>query len=786
MAKYQISSPDGQKFEINAPDGATQEQVLAYAQSQFKAQPKQTTQQTPVTQANQNSGGFIDGVKNFGYGALKGASDIGATILQPVDYALNKTGISDMTNDERRASLKSYFNENADTDSLAFQGGELTAGIAGTAGVGGALAKPIGMVAPKLANAVASGGFNLGQTGGGALSNAATRLAGGAISGGASSALIDPNTAGTGAMIGAAIPAVGKLAGASGRFINKTIAPFTEKGKNQIIADFLLSKSGNNADDVIRNLEFARGNTAGFNPTTGQASNVADLATLERTMKAKNPSLFQDIDQTQRTALANAIRGIGGDDAARAGLANARTDAVDNLYTQAESTNLIADDVFNELMQRPAVQDAFAAAATNTANKGGKLVKGKTINLPALAGERIDDIPESAFYKEYPGEKLAGGQGRTLLAEINRMGGIKLNEIRDILGEKTGKAAKAQVGLFRKEGKGIDDLATQLSAKGYIPADEMDFDGGVRYLRDAIRNSSDGNKMYALDDMPVFSKTTGELQDSLAGAENPSYFSEMVDGNNVYSGKVINEARKALNAQKNFKPSSSAEAARIEGVRAASDAFNSYINNAIPSMGQANSVFSELSKPINQMDLGNEIISKYIPASMRDMPSPLQLNREQLAKILRDNGDKLAANTTGFKGSTLENTLSPNQLATIENAVRDGQFMSQGELLGKGGGSDTFQKLAFNGDMNNAGIISKMTNFAPLSASLSFLKGARDLAYTGANKEMESKLAEALLNPQQAAQLMKLRKAGGSKNLALAKQLLQQATVKALPVMAAQ
>lgn len=40
MAKYQITSPDGQKFEINAPDDASQEQVLSYAQQQFASMPK--------------------------------------------------------------------------------------------------------------------------------------------------------------------------------------------------------------------------------------------------------------------------------------------------------------------------------------------------------------------------------------------------------------------------------------------------------------------------------------------------------------------------------------------------------------------------------------------------------------------------------------------------------------------------------------------------------------------------------------------------------------------------
>lgn len=38
MPKYRIQSPDGQTWEVNAPDGATQDEVLSYAQSQWKAQ----------------------------------------------------------------------------------------------------------------------------------------------------------------------------------------------------------------------------------------------------------------------------------------------------------------------------------------------------------------------------------------------------------------------------------------------------------------------------------------------------------------------------------------------------------------------------------------------------------------------------------------------------------------------------------------------------------------------------------------------------------------------------
>jgi len=40
MPDYEITSPDGKKFVVTAPEGATQEQVLTYAQEQFSSAPK--------------------------------------------------------------------------------------------------------------------------------------------------------------------------------------------------------------------------------------------------------------------------------------------------------------------------------------------------------------------------------------------------------------------------------------------------------------------------------------------------------------------------------------------------------------------------------------------------------------------------------------------------------------------------------------------------------------------------------------------------------------------------
>lgn len=118
---------------------------------------------------------------------------------------------------------------------IAAGGGELAGNIAATLPVGSILGRGVSAVAPslgrvapqaeKLANALRSGGMNLGGAPtaslAGQVGNMGLRMAGGAATGGVSAALVDPESAGTGALVGAAFPlaaaAIGKGANAAGR-----------------------------------------------------------------------------------------------------------------------------------------------------------------------------------------------------------------------------------------------------------------------------------------------------------------------------------------------------------------------------------------------------------------------------------------------------------------------------------------------------------------------------------------------------------------------------------------
>lgn len=79
MAKYRITAPTGETFEITAPDEATQEQVMEYAKQQFAAQAKPETPPAPPAAApvappapEVNTG--ADMAKSFGTGLIKGTT----------------------------------------------------------------------------------------------------------------------------------------------------------------------------------------------------------------------------------------------------------------------------------------------------------------------------------------------------------------------------------------------------------------------------------------------------------------------------------------------------------------------------------------------------------------------------------------------------------------------------------------------------------------------------------------------------------------------------------------
>lgn len=210
-----------------------------------------------------------------------------------------------------------------------------------------------------------------------------------------------------------------------------------------------------------------------------------------------------------------------------------------------------------------------------------------------------------------------------------------------------------------------------------------------------------------------------------------------------------------------------AEANKARGITTARDRLVSFMEGVSPAYREARTTFSEMSRPINQMDTVQDIIKRSI-SPLRDTIYP-----NALARALKDD--------------SLKGVLTSDQLGKL-NAVRDD--LARVDFSNSSGrvGSETVQKLAFGNMLNQAGIPSGIRNFWPAGVVGSLLERGGQAVYGGANKQMTAQLAEALMNPRSAADLMAPATMATPKMQALAAALraLETTGYSAAPVMGAQ
>lgn len=266
MPTYVITAPNGKEYEIDAPQGASQEQALSYFQQNWEKQQGKANQ--PETNA----------LSAFGAGLGKGVGGVALTAQDLLGRGLGAVGDvfapeqtmsglitgNQPQNVAQRASkwlredaavgkakLAAEAQPYAEQHPIATGAGEIGAEVLATIPVGGVLGKAASMIpqAAKYAQALRTGGFDLGaaQTGGRA-ANSALRVGSGAAVGGASAGLVNPEDAGMGAVLGAAVgaaaPVITKGLSRLGRIANPTEA---ELAKATLYADESVSAL---ADDL--------------------------------------------------------------------------------------------------------------------------------------------------------------------------------------------------------------------------------------------------------------------------------------------------------------------------------------------------------------------------------------------------------------------------------------------------------------------------------------------------------------------------------------------------------
>ncbi len=171
------------------------------------------------------------------------------------------------------------------------------------------------------------------------------------------------------------------------------------------------------------------------------------------------------------------------------------------------------------------------------------------------------------------------------------------------------------------------------------------------------------------------------------------------------------------------------------------------LDNLSPDYGAARRVYAEMSRPINQMDTAQAIADR----SVNRLTGNLQPNAYANALT-----DQTAARATGLPSATLEGTMENAQMNGLNSLLLDVQRANAAQNVGRGAGSDTVQKLAYTNLLEQSGVPTFLQEFAPAQVAGNLLARGGDALYGRANRELAERLAQAMLDPAEAARLMQM------------------------------
>ena len=174
-------------------------------------------------------------------------------------------------------------------------------------------------------------------------------------------------------------------------------------------------------------------------------------------------------------------------------------------------------------------------------------------------------------------------------------------------------------------------------------------------------------------------------------------------------------------------------------------ALENQLSKAEPSFRQAEQNFAQLSQPINQMQIGQDLLNKMQPA-LSDFGALGSETAAKYAQALR-NADQTAKTATGFKGATLERTMTPEQIGILNSVAEDLARKSNAQNLGRGVGSDTFQKLSMANMAQQAGLPMGLIELPGVGRAMNWV-------YKNSDEKMQEALAKVLLDPQATARLI--------------------------------
>ena len=212
-------------------------------------------------------------------------------------------------------------------------------------------------------------------------------------------------------------------------------------------------------------------------------------------------------------------------------------------------------------------------------------------------------------------------------------------------------------------------------------------------------------------------------------------------------GKAAHYIKRGLDDLTNYPHEHGISGNELNAIKDTKKQFLNAIETQLPTYKAARETYAQLSKPISQADVIEEIAKS---ANFRGNLTP--------AALIRALKDETAKRATGQANATLENTLAPDQMAVLQNIKQDLLNSDFAQTAGRGVGSNTMQNLAYNNMLQEVNLPNLLRRRGLAETAGNIAARVKDVAYGSANKRLTSEMVETMLDPRKAAALMKLAK----------------------------
>lgn len=188
-----------------------------------------------------------------------------------------------------------------------------------------------------------------------------------------------------------------------------------------------------------------------------------------------------------------------------------------------------------------------------------------------------------------------------------------------------------------------------------------------------------------------------------------------------------------------------------------------------PAYSAARQNYATASRPINQMEVGQQLLNTLQPA-LGQFGADTRVNAASYAKALRD-ADTTAAKATGFPGARLSNIMEPQQISILNDIGKELGNTARAQELGMAKGSPTAQNLISQDIMRQAlGPFGLPQSWAEAVLPQTLMRGVQ-FAYKLPEQKVLGLLSQAAIDPKEAQRLLLLSRQRGKVDSAIEKLL---------------